>query len=121
MTMSNKTMQQQIKDWIVTDCLAETGYSEDDIIEIPIADIRNILIDKPSETRIQSANCNGKKNRNKESMEAACARDLGVPLNEEFLQAFREISEEIANLVLKALTEKATLVAAKKDPDKPLN
>lgn len=119
--MSNKQLCQQIKDWIVKDCLDETGKPEDDIIEIPTADILNILVDKPSANGIHPANCNGKKKNGKESIEATCARELGVPLNEEFLQAFREISEEIADLVLKALFEKATLAAAKRDPNKPLN
>lgn len=119
--MDNDELRKRIREWLVKECLGGTGQSEEDMIEIAADDILKILADIPANGKIDPQNFLWLTDNLDESIEVACAKELSVPLTDEFLLAFKDISEEMVEPVLKVLYEKATLAAAERDPDTPLN
>lgn len=119
--MDNDELRKRIREWLVRECLGGTGRSEAEMIQIAADDILKIFANMPTDGRIDPLELNWLTDELDDSIEVACAKELHVPLNDEFLQAFRDISEDMVQPVLKVLYEKATLAAARRDPNTPLN
>lgn len=119
--MENLELHKKIALWIIKDCLSDASQPKENMVKIPTKDILKILVDTATDKHINPDDYDWMKDDGKEPKEITCARELGVEMNDEFLQIFKEISDQVAESVLEILFEKAVLISAEKDADTPLN
>lgn len=120
--MNKKKLRKKIADWIVKECCDDTEKNKGDFIEVPTTDLLKILVDGASDGQVKPNDYGWMKpQKHAEPMEVACARELGVELNEEFFKAYNEAQEDAIKSICKYIGEKVMLGAVEKDPKTPLN
>ena len=122
MSINERKLSKRIADWIIKECCDDAGKSEDDYIEVPAVDLVKILIDGATDGQINPNDYSWMKpQEHVEPIEVACAKALGVELNEEFFKAYNEAQKEAIEGICKYIGERAALGIMEKDPKAPLN
>lgn len=118
--MSNDNLKERIKEWLNKECLDPTGKTEEDMVDIPAKDILEIINDAATTGNVRD-DYEWMNNDKRDPIDVACAKELGLEMDDEFNKTFREAVNEMTDAIMKHLIGGVVLSAAQNDPNRPLN